>query len=166
MSKTEILGAGACDLAVLAELSARSFAAEEGEAAAGTAWSARSLAEVMALPGVFAFLALEKGEPVGFALGQVVGEEAELLTLGVIPAARRKGHSRLLLEAVLAETACRGAERLVLEVSAHNLKARRLYAQAGFEAVGRRRNYYRDRDGRGCDAVVLALPLAKRAAER
>lgn len=161
MSKTEVLRAGACDLAVLAELNARSFAAAEGEAAPGSAWSARSLAEVMALPGVFAFLALEEDEPVGFVLGQAVDEDAELLTLGVIPAARRKGHGRQLLEAVLAETACRGAERLVLEVAEHNLKARRLYEQAGFEVIGQRRNYYRGRDGQGVDAVVLALSLAK-----
>lgn len=159
MSETTILSAGACDLAVLAELNALSFAAAPGEPAAGTAWTARSFAEVLALPGTFAFLALAAGQPVGFALGQALHREAELLSLGVVPAARRAGLGRQLLEAVKAEAARQGARRLLLEVAEHNQRARRLYQGAGFTRVGQRKNYYQDAEGRGVDAVVLALSL-------
>jgi ribosomal-protein-alanine N-acetyltransferase len=159
MSETKILRAGACDLAVLAELNALSFAAAPGEAAPGTAWTARSFAEVLALPGAFAFLALAAGQPVGFALGQALHGEAELLSLGVVPAARRAGHGRQLLAAIRAEALRLGARRLVLEVAEHNRRARQLYETAGFETVGQRKNYYRDAEGRGSDAAVLALSL-------
>jgi ribosomal-protein-alanine N-acetyltransferase len=113
----------------------------------------------MALPGVFGLLALAQGVPVGFALGQVVLEEAELLTLGVLPEARRRGHGRRLLQAVCAGAARRGAGRITLEVAETNRDAQRLYRGAGFLAAGRRRKYYRSVGGNCADALILARPL-------
>lgn len=154
--------AGACDVALLAELYRRCFA--EGERFSGTPWSARSLAEVLALPGAFALLAVEAGtveeSPTGFLLAQVLFEEAELLTLGVLPACRRRGHARLLLQAALAEVVQRGAHRIQLEVAENNEGAQMLYRAAGFAPLGRRRNYYRQGDGTALDAVLYARPLA------
>jgi len=34
-----------------------------------------------------------------------------------------------------------------------------MYRNAGFSAVGRRRNYYRSRDGQQFDAITFALDL-------
>ncbi|GAB4376540.1 MAG: hypothetical protein Kow00114_40290 [Kiloniellaceae bacterium] len=156
--------AGACDVALLAELYRLSFAAAAGGGFSGTPWSARSLAEVLALPGVFALLAVESGAegeaPAGFLLAQVLFDEAELLTLGVLPAARRRGHAARLLQAALAEAARRGARRMQLEVAEDNRGAQALYCAAGFAASGRRRNYYRKPDGTALDAVLYARPLA------
>ncbi len=163
MSGTRIQPAGACDLAVLAELSRLCFAADDAAGFAGSPWSARSLGEVMALPGVFGLLALAGEQPVGFGLVQVVLEEAELLTLGVAPAARRAGHGRNLLQAALAEAARRGAARMTLEVAQHNRKGQALYSQAGFRPAGRRRNYYRSADGNPSDAIVLERALESAA---
>jgi ribosomal-protein-alanine N-acetyltransferase len=52
----------------------------------------------------------------------------------------------------MAEAAARDAGQIFLEVSDRNGAARALYAAAGFEAVGRRRQYYTD----GADALVLS----------
>jgi len=157
--------AGACDVALLAELYGRCFA--DGEGFSGTPWSARSLAEVLALPGVFALLAVEAGtaeeSPAGFLLAQVLFEEAELLTLGVLPGCRRRGHARRLLQAALAEAGQRGAHRIQLEVAESNERAQALYRAAGFSPLGRRRNYYRQADGTALDAVLYARPLAPAA---
>lgn len=154
--------AGACDVALLAELYRRCFA--EGEGFSGTPWSARSLAEVLALPGVFALLAVEAGvaeeTPAGFLLAQVLFEEAELLSLGVLPSCRRHGHARRLLQAALVEATQRGAQRMQLEVAENNERAQTLYRAAGFAPLGRRRNYYRQADGSALDAVRYARPLA------
>lgn len=160
MSAAAVAPAGPCDVALLAELYRQCFAAgDEAVAFSGTPWSARSLAEVMALPGVFGLLALEDEAPAGFLLAQVLFEEAELLTLGVLPARRRAGLGGVLLAAALAEAGRRGARRMTLEVAAGNVAAQALYRAAGFREAGRRRNYYLLPDGRRLDALVLACPL-------
>ncbi|MEQ8357378.1 MAG: GNAT family N-acetyltransferase [Kiloniellaceae bacterium] len=159
MNASTIQPVGACDLAVLAELNERCFAPVDGEASPGTPWSARSLAEIMALPGVFGFLAVAEGVPVGFALAQVLFEEAELLTLGVAPPARRSGHGENLLKVAVAEASRRGAQRITLEVAEHNRTALTLYRRRGFQALSRRRNYYQTADGGRADAIILALEL-------
>jgi len=151
--------AGPCDVALLAELNRRCFL--EGEAAvfAGTPWTARSLAEILALPGAFGLIAMESGEPVGFALAQALFEDCEILSLGVLAARRRAGHGRRLLRAAAAAAAGRGARRLLLEVAESNAGARAFYRAEGFAAVGRRRNYYLLPDGMLADAVICARAL-------
>lgn len=159
MSAPSLQAAGPCDVALLAELYHRSFVAETESGFAGTPWSARSLAEVMALPGVFGLLALVEGAPAGFVLAQILVEEAELLSLGVLPERRRAGLGRLLLQGALDEAGRRGGRRMTLEVAADNGGAQALYRAAGFTPAGRRRNYYRLSGGACLDAVILARRL-------
>lgn len=159
-----VLAAGPCDVALLAELNRLSFEVpgDAGGAAGafvGTAWSARSLAEVLALPGAFGLLALEGRAPVGFLIGQAAFEAAEVLSLGVLAGHRRRGHGRRLLRATAAEAARRGARQLHLEVAADNGPARAAYEALGFARAGHRRNYYRTSDGRTLDAVLYSWPL-------
>lgn len=94
-------------------------------------------------------------EAQGFALIRVAAGEAELLTLAVAPAARRRGLGRRLVAQALAAAQGAGAEAMFLEVAADNAPARALYAQAGFAEAGRRRAYYA-----GTDALVLRRALA------
>ncbi len=68
--------------------------------------------------------------------------------MGVLPAWRRRGIGRALLDAVVAEAGARGIASIVLEVAADNEAARRLYAALGFVQVGRRPRYYRRAGGR------------------
>jgi [ribosomal protein S18]-alanine N-acetyltransferase len=156
---SDLRPAGAFDVALLGELNRRCFAAADGFA--GTPWSPRAFAELLALPGTFGLLILAEGEqPAGFVLVQVAFEDAEVLTLGVLPEFRRGGRGRRLLEAAVAGAAARGAERLHLEVAENNPAAQALYLRAGFRVAGRRRNYYLNDQGRRLDAVVLSRPLA------
>ncbi|RVV96659.1 GNAT family N-acetyltransferase [Mesobaculum littorinae] len=118
-------------------------------------WSAADFAALMGAPGVFL-----RCVPHGFALGRAVLDEAELLTLAVDPAARRRGHGRAALTAF--ETAAQqgGARVAHLEVSAENIAARALYAAAGWEVSGQRRGYY-DRPGGGrIDAIAMRRMLS------
>jgi ribosomal-protein-alanine N-acetyltransferase len=101
-------------------------------------------------------------QPGGFALGQVMADEAELLTIAVAPADRRRGLGRLLLDAFLTDCTARGAEAVFLEVDAGNAAALALYHSAGFRMAGRRRAYYHAPDGTSTDALVLrraAVPV-------
>jgi [ribosomal protein S18]-alanine N-acetyltransferase len=117
----------------------------------GARWGEEAFAAQLALPGVFGLI-----DPAGgIALARVAADEAEILTLAVIPAARHRGLARALLAVAMAHAQAAGARRITLEVSAGNEAARALYAAAGFAEIGQRRRYYPD----GSDALVLAAVL-------
>ncbi len=96
----------------------------------------------------------------GFVLVRALAGDAEILTLAVSPAARRRGVGRALVKAAAARAHETGAENLFLEVAADNAAALALYADCGFEPVGRRNGYYRRGDGRPMDALVLRKTLS------
>jgi ribosomal-protein-alanine N-acetyltransferase len=123
-------------------------------------WPPQTIAEVIEMIGVFGRIASDDAETItGLALAQSLGEECEILTLGVVPKRRRGGIGSALLAAVIAETRRRGARTLFLEVAEDNTAARALYGSHGFVQIGRRANYYRRVSGLA-DALVLRLLLA------
>jgi ribosomal-protein-alanine N-acetyltransferase len=121
-------------------------------------WDAGALEQIMGIPGFFGQVAWAKTAPVGFALTLALGEEAEIVSLGVLPDRRRCGIGSAILDAVCGEARLQGAERVVLEMASDNDAARAVYAGRGFTVVGRRRNYYR-RAGRPVDALILRVQL-------
>jgi ribosomal-protein-alanine N-acetyltransferase len=136
----------------------------EGISEAGPAWTEAAFATLLALPGRCAFVADEARQPLGFVpMGFVLlglaADEAEVITLAVLPDARRRGIGAALVAAAAREAAARGATRLFLEVAEDNAPARALYARAGFLPVGRRKGYYA-RPAAAVDALVLALTLS------
>ena len=135
--------------AVLAEIHAAAFPPREQ-------WGADAMALQLGLPGAFGLVDARGG----MVLARVAADEAEILTIAVLPEARRQGLGRALLEAAAAGAASRGAAALFLEVSAGNAAARALYAGCGFVPVGQRRRYYAD----GADALVMRKPLNPAAA--
>jgi ribosomal-protein-alanine N-acetyltransferase len=129
------------------------------------AWSAEALARIMALSGGFGWLAWQEESPAGFILVRDLGNECEILSLGVAPRWRRKGIAQHLLATAIAEATRRALPSVVLEVAIDNDAANELYAGAGFVAVGRRARYYRRPDGR-VDAMILRLALPRRQPAR
>jgi len=92
------------------------------------------------------------GELLGWAGIRIVGEEADIVTIGVVPPARRRGVAIQLLHALLEEARRRGATTAFLEVRVDNAAARQLYEREGFEVIGRRRGYY---DAGKVDAITM-----------
>jgi ribosomal-protein-alanine N-acetyltransferase len=90
----------------------------------------------------------------GFALALYLGQECEIISLGVLPRRWREGIGSALLDLICSEGCVRGAERIVLEVAVDNSAALSLYTGRGFVPVGHRRNYYRQTSHCG-DALVL-----------
>lgn len=88
----------------------------------------------------------------GWAGIRVVGDTAEILTVGVVPHARRQGVGGRLLAMLLDEARRRGAVEVFLEVRVDNAAAQLLYERARFVRVGIRRGYYA---GGRVDAVVM-----------
>jgi [ribosomal protein S18]-alanine N-acetyltransferase len=155
MTAVKIQEAGAFDVPVIAALHARSFAGGEG----GEVWSEAAIAKILGLPGAYGILAWRRdamdNPPQGFALCRNAADEAEILSLGVVPAARRGGVGRALLRAIMARGSIGGVRRLYLEVAEDNGAALGLYRAAGFLQVGRRPAYYRRPTG-PASALVLA----------
>jgi ribosomal-protein-alanine N-acetyltransferase len=144
-----ILLTSPCDVEALARMHATSFA---------DAWSAEWIAKLLAHPGTFAFLV--EGEA-GFIRARAAGGEAEILTLAVAPAARRRGIGSALISAACRQAQEMGADAMFLEVSRTNESAKTLYMRLGFREVGHRRGYYQEPGRSNEDALVLCgkLPL-------
>jgi ribosomal-protein-alanine N-acetyltransferase len=133
-------------------------------AAFDSPWTAADFATLIASPGVFALAGSDGGGPQGFILVRAVAGEAEILTLAVDPAFRRRGLARALVEAATGLTLGLDAESLFLEVAEDNPAAIALYGGAGFAKVGRRRGYYARPAGVRIDALVMRRDLNRRPA--
>ena len=130
---------------------ATAFSTEYGEA-----WTRSQCAGILPMSGVVLTVARDpvSREAQGFALLRTVADEAELLLIAVAPIAQHRGVGRALLAFFVDHSQRNGATRLHLEVRDGNLAAR-MYNAAGFQIVGRRRDYYRGSDGRHFDALTL-----------
>lgn len=144
MTGAGLVAATPAHAAVLAAIHAAAFPP-------GARWGADAMALQLGLPGAFGLIDPDGG----MVLARVAADEAEILTIAVLPELRRQGRARALLEAAAAKAAAAGAVSLFLEVAQANAAARALYAAAGFAPVGRRRGYY----GPGADALVLRRAL-------
>jgi [ribosomal protein S18]-alanine N-acetyltransferase len=118
------------------------------------AWTEAEFAGLLAQPGVILC-----GTPRSFALGRVTLDDAEVLTLATVPAARRQGLARAALVALTAGAARAGAVRMFLEVAEDNLAAIALYHSCGFLQVGRRPGYYARLSGPKVAALVMEKAL-------
>ncbi|MGE4800850.1 ribosomal protein S18-alanine N-acetyltransferase [Yersinia hibernica] len=94
----------------------------------------------------------------GFAITQLVLDEATLFNIAIDPQFQRQGCGRLLLEHVITQLETRNIFTLWLEVRASNVGAIALYESLGFNEVSVRRNYYPSVNGRE-DAIMMALPM-------
>lgn len=88
----------------------------------------------------------------GYAVLRIIAPEAEIENICVAPACRRSGVGEALMEEMLRLAAERDAERIFLEVRAHNEPAKALYRKRGFIESYRRKNYYQ---GPTEDAIIM-----------
>jgi len=122
------------------------------------AWSRESYLDELADTELRYYLVAENADGVLLGSGglMTIGETAQILTVGVLPAARRHGLGRVLVRALITEARRRGASEVLLEVREDNLAARKLYEAEGFANLGRRRGYY---DRGRVDAVTMRYAI-------
>jgi ribosomal-protein-alanine N-acetyltransferase len=112
---------------------------------------------------MFGYKAVEAGNPragaAGFVLARSMAGEAEIITIAVARAHRRRGLGRLLMDAVLRQLHGARAEALFLEVDEGNVGAVALYRRLGFREVGKRSAYYRSAAGIPSNALVMRRDL-------
>lgn len=90
----------------------------------------------------------------GFIVYRVVADEAEIITIGVAPDARRGGVAAAMMEIAHRDAKKRGAKKIFLEVASDNTAARALYNAFGYAQIGIRPKYYD-----GVDAILMARQL-------
>jgi len=139
-----LVDATPADCAVMASIHAASFSGTE-------AWSKNVFSLQLALPNVFGLLHPSGG----FVLIRVAADEAEVLTLAVLPEARRTGIGGMLLRQATIRIRAMAVRVIFLEVSVANIAAKQLYLRSGVREAGRRPHYYSDNS----DALVLRLDL-------
>lgn len=136
--------------ALLADLHAQAFERP---------WSAAEIAKLLDNAAVFALLS--KGSAArGFVMAWAAAGDAELLTVAVVPEARRKGVGAGLVTAAGVAALVRGAGQMHLEVAEDNAAARALYRKLGYEEAGRRHAYYAG-EGAAINAVVMRRSLPR-----
>ncbi len=111
--------------------------------------------DVIGEAAIAASLLFNKRRVSGFILSRRGADMAEMLTIAVAPALRRRGVGAALLMRHLATLAAEGAKSLSLEVETDNRAALALYRRFGFREVGERKAYYRKADGMRGSALVL-----------
>jgi len=138
------------DAALLARLHASCF---------DRAWDEEAMAAFIAGPGMLCLigsLADAGPMPAGFLIARRAADEAEILTLGVIPAFRRRSIARALLQRAVQDLRRSDAMQLFLEVDEGNKAALALYRALGAAPAGRRPGYYES----GADAFIFSLALS------
>lgn len=119
-------------------------------------WSRADYASV-AGEGVRGWVGQQGPAILGFLVARAAADELEILNLGVLPQARRRGVGHVLLKTALQWGRASGAARAFLEVRESNAPARLFYEAQGFVVAGRRSVYY----GQPPEAaLVLSLSLA------
>lgn len=86
----------------------------------------------------------------GFVVYRQTLDEAEIITIGVAPDARRTGIAAAMLGIIEADLKKSGTKHIFLEVAADNAPARALYEQNGYVQIGVRPKYYD-----GVDAITM-----------
>lgn len=116
------------------------------QAAEAGRWSEADYVGFMPAQDTLFFLAEESSRPgvAAFLLGRLLSDEMEILNLAVLPAARRRGIGRRLLEEALRQGRAAGARQCWLELRASNKGALAFYRAQGFNESQRRPRYYRE----------------------
>jgi ribosomal-protein-alanine N-acetyltransferase len=125
------------------------------------AWDEASVRSLLEHPAATSLVAVAGNpkEAIGFVIGQLAADEAEILSIGVAPNWQRFGLAAGLLEGLIRAARRGDAKRVFLEVAEDNAPAIALYRRLGFVEAGRRKRYYDRAGGEKIDALTLVLNL-------
>ncbi len=120
-------------------------------------WSEQSIRDDLENPLAVYFVCRDKDKVAGYVGTRVVSDICEITNVAVHPAYRRRGIADRLLKTL--EDTLEQVSETELEVREGNTAARALYEKHGFEACGRRKNYYEDPRE---DAILYTLHAKER----
>lgn len=91
----------------------------------------------------------------GFIVWRNTLDDAEIISIGVIPDARRTGTASAMIQMVKQDAKQNGVKNILLEVDEHNTPAIELYKKCGFTNVGMRPHYYEN----GHNAIIMKTEI-------
>ena len=97
----------------------------------------------------------------GFLLLRVIGDEAEILSIGVKKRVRRNGIGKYLIEQAKRFSTLHQLRSILLEVAETNRNALGFYKKQGFIKIGIRNNYYIFSGKNKKNALIMQLPIKK-----
>jgi ribosomal-protein-alanine N-acetyltransferase len=112
------------------------------EAGLGWSWTPQRVGRHIADRHSSVVVARSERRIAGFALMKFGDDVAHLNLLAVMPAWRRQGCGRKLMDWLFATAEVAGIRRINLELRVQNLGARSFYEACGFRVTGTRPNYY------------------------
>jgi len=125
-------------------------------------WSRGSFLESL-LGGHWAWQGRHMGQRCVYWVAMPVLDELHLLNLAVHPDWQHQGLARQAIQHLVSTAKEAGLREIWLEVRVGNLRAQHVYKSAGFEAVGRRRDYYPAGAASREDALLMKLSLGEPA---
>jgi ribosomal-protein-alanine N-acetyltransferase len=121
-------------------------------------WTPQFIQMILSHDMASAFLVSEGEESAGCIIGRIAADEAEIITIAVLPQYRRQGIAKKLMHHFENDLRSRGVLTVHLEVSISNNVAEQLYLTHGYTKTGMRPGYYRE-GGALVDAVTMAKTL-------
>ena len=125
-------------------------------------WSANAFREELENPSSRFWGLKRGGSLIGYICFWMVAGEIHRLNVAVKPEERRKGYGRYLVSRMNKEGSDHQIKIAWLEVRSSNFIARILYQKMGFKEVGRRPQFYKDRNE---DAIVMSISINENKAE-
>lgn len=122
-------------------------------------WSQRAFIQEIENPISHMWALLVDNQLAGYICFWLFDREIQLINIAVHPGKRGKGLGHHLMARMIETGLSKGSQYIWLEVRISNMPAKRLYHRLGFEAIGRRRGYYRETKE---DAVVMVLPIQQK----
>ena len=107
-------------------------------------WSAAQFREeLFGVPKTRKYIvALDDNEIIGYAGIALAGDVADIHTLTVLPAFRRRGIASHMLKELEEWATHKGVANFMLEMREGNVEAQPLYEKYGYQVISRRDNYY------------------------
>ena len=130
---THIKEATLCDVAEILRIEQACFS---------TPWTEQGIRESIENENTHLYLALVDGKTAGYMGVQIFSGEGYVTNVATLPAYRRQGVAKALIERVLRNE----MDFLTLEVRESNAPAIALYESLGFARVGVRPHFYRNPD--------------------
>lgn len=100
-------------------------------------------------------VAMLNNEIIGFAGIKIIIDEADIMNIVTKKAYQNQGIGTLLLEKLIYISQSLNLHSLSLEVNEENKTALHLYEKLGFEKIGIRKNYYKNKNG-----IIMTLNLS------
>lgn len=141
-------------LALLAEMHREIF-----EPVGERHWTIKEFQNLASLSTVDHYLIVINTDPVGLASISKVVDEAEILTIGILPTCQNMNLGRRAMKLIIASLKRTGIKKVYLEVRNANIHAISMYNHLGFEHTGKRVGYYKMLNNTFQDADLMSLAI-------